>query len=63
MSGSGGTAAGDGGAVVVKGELGVLVPSDLSSIPSDPPFVQREHATYSPFTAYCQPRTAHSAAR
>ena len=38
---------------MVKSELGVSVPSDVSSVPQDPPFVQREHATYSPFTAYC----------
>lgn len=39
--------------MAVKSELGLSVPSDVSSVPQDPPFVQREHATYSPFTCFC----------
>ena len=52
-SGSGSGSGGVSGGAAVKSELGVLVPSDVSSVPQDPPFVQRAHATYSPFTAYC----------
>ena len=49
-SGSGG---GGVGVASEKSGVGVSVPSDVSSSPQGPSFVQREHATYSPFTAYC----------